>query len=139
MLKFNGNNVTKEYYINDYGNQIENFIKSVFLRIREIKFNEKFIIKESLYQSDYIIEIAKKIINSNTNIKFDNYEKNYKLLKTESLKHSMNLIKSDMQNLGIKHDNFFSETTLIENQLVEKSINKLKQNKYVQEGFRTLR
>ena len=59
LLKFNGNKVTKEYYINDYGNQIINFTKSVYLRIREIKFNEKFI-KENLYPGDYIIEIAKK-------------------------------------------------------------------------------
>ena len=40
LLKFNGNDVTKEYYINDYGNQIINFTESVFLRLREIKFNE---------------------------------------------------------------------------------------------------
>ena len=45
LLKFNGNKVTKEYYINDYGNQITNFTKSVYLRIREIKYNEKFVLK----------------------------------------------------------------------------------------------
>ena len=61
LLKFNGNKVTKEYYINDYGNQIKNFAKSVFLRIREIKYNEKFILKEDLYAGEYIIQIAKKI------------------------------------------------------------------------------
>ena len=49
LLKFNGNNVTKEYYINDYGNQIKNFAKSVFLRIREIKYKEKFVLRENLY------------------------------------------------------------------------------------------
>ena len=43
LLKFNGNEVTKEYYVNDYGNQIKNFVKSVYLRIREIKYKEKFI------------------------------------------------------------------------------------------------
>ena len=64
LLKFNGNKVTKEYYINDYGNQIINFTKSVFLRIREIKYNEKFINQENLYPGEYIIEIGKKIINS---------------------------------------------------------------------------
>ena len=42
LLKFNGNKVTKEYYINDYGAQIRNFTKSVYLRIREIKYKEKF-------------------------------------------------------------------------------------------------
>jgi arginyl-tRNA synthetase len=49
LLKFNGNKVVKEYYINDYGNQIINFTKSVYLRIREIKYNEKFMIKKDLY------------------------------------------------------------------------------------------
>ena len=38
LLKFNGNKVTKEYYINDYGNQIKNFVESVYLRILEIKY-----------------------------------------------------------------------------------------------------
>ena len=42
LLKFNGNKVTKEYYINDYGTQIKNFVKSVYLRIREIKYKENF-------------------------------------------------------------------------------------------------
>ena len=42
LLTFNKHNVTREYYVNDYGNQIIHFVNSVFLRIREIKFNEKF-------------------------------------------------------------------------------------------------
>ena len=81
LLKFNGNKVTKEYYVNDYGNQIKNFAKSVFLRIREIKYNEKFISQEDLYPGDYIIEIGKKIIDSNKNEKFDNFDESLKLLK----------------------------------------------------------
>ena len=135
LLKFNGNKVTKEYYINDYGNQIKNFAKSVFLRIREIKYNEKFISKEDLYPGKYIIEIGKKIIDSNKNEKFDNFNESLKLLKKESLKHSMDLIRSDLKQLGIEHDNFFSETELIENKLVDKAVNHLKKNNYVQEGY----
>ena len=93
LLKFNGNKVTKEYYINDYGNQIINFTKSVFLRIREIKYNEKFISNENLYPGDYIVEIGKKIINSYKNEKFDDFNNSFNLLKKESLKHSMDMIK----------------------------------------------
>ena len=63
LLKFNGNKVTKEYYINDYGNQIKNFVESVYLRIREIKFDEKFSFKKNLYPGLYIKEIAKKNLN----------------------------------------------------------------------------
>ena len=135
LLKFNGNKVTKEYYINDYGNQIENFAKSVFLRIREIKYGEKFILKEDLYPGEYIIEIGKKIINSNQSEKFDNFDESFILLKKESLRHSMDLIKLDLKQLGIEHDIFFSETELIKNKLVEKAVNKLKENDYVQEGY----
>ena len=135
LLKFNGNKVTKEYYINDYGNQIKNFAKSVFLRIREIKYNEKFILKEDLYAGEYIIQIAKKIINSNKSKKFNNFEESYKLLKKESLNQSMDLIKSDLKKLGIKHDNFFSEAELVENKLVDKAVKYLKQNNYVEEGY----
>ena len=42
ILKFNSHDVVKEYYVNDYGNQIINFTKSVYFRIREIIFKEPF-------------------------------------------------------------------------------------------------
>ena len=74
LLIFNGNKVTKEYYINDYGNQIKNFVESVYLRIREIKFNEKFPLKENLYPGDYIKEIAFNILENHKKIKFDNFK-----------------------------------------------------------------
>ncbi len=135
LLKFNGNKVTKEYYINDYGNQINNFTKSVFLRIREIKYNEKFVVKKDLYPGEYIIDIGKKIIELNKNEKFDNFTESHKFLTKESLKHSMDLIKSDLKKLGIEHDNFFSETEMIKNKLVDRAVEELKKNNYVQEGY----
>ena len=42
LLMFNGNKVTKEYYINDYGGQIRNFVESVYLRIVEVKYKKEF-------------------------------------------------------------------------------------------------
>ena len=135
LLKFNGNMVTKEYYINDYGNQILNFTKSVFLRIREIKYNEKFASTKDLYPGIYIVDIAKKIIKNHKNENFQNFNESLKLLKKESLKHSMELIKADLRMLGIEHDNFFSETNLVESNLVNETIKLLKKNNFVQEGF----
>ena len=135
LLKFNGNKVTKEYYINDYGYQIKNFVESVYLRIREVKFNEKFILRENLYPGLYIKDIALKILKKNKTTNFDNFEKFYKLLKEKSLQESMNLIKDDLSQLGISHDNFFSETDLVNNDLVNKAINKLKEKNYVEEGY----
>ena len=135
LLKFNGNQVTKEYYTNDYGTQIVNFVKSVFLRIREIKYKEKFITSDNLYPGEYIIDIAKKIIDNKKLETFDNFQKSYELLKVESLKCSMELIKTDLKKLGIKHDIFFSETDLVNNRLVEKAVDQLKKDNFVKEGF----
>ncbi len=134
LLIFNGNEVTKEYYINDYGNQINNFAKSVYLRIREILFNEVFVIKKDLYPGEYIIDIAKNILK-NSNNKFETYDKNKEFLINESLKYSMNMIKADLKKLGIEHNNFFSEMELVKKDLVQKTINKLKKGNYVVEGF----
>ena len=135
LLKFNGNNVIKEYYINDYGNQIKNFTKSVYLRIREIKYKEKFIDKKDLYPGEYIKDIAKKIIDNNLQLDIEKYEKFEKILTKESLKHSMDIIKADLSSLGIAHDNFFSESDLVSQNLVSKTIDSLKANNYVEEGF----
>ena len=135
LLLFNGNKVIKEYYINDYGNQIKNFVKSVFLRIREIKFKEKFIYKEDLYPGEYVKEIALDIIKDNKGLDFDNFEKCFDRLKKLSLDGSMKLIKDDLKKLGIIHDNFFSETQLIKKNLVNETVKKLQDRNYVEEGF----
>ena len=135
LLIFNGNKVTKEYYINDYGNQIKNFAKSVYLRIREIKFNEKFISKKDLYPGIYIKEIAQKILDKNKDFVLDIFEKSFDFLKVKSLEESMELIKYDLKQLGISHDNFFSETELVNKNLVNQAVSKLKEKKYVVEGY----
>ena len=135
LLKFNGNDVTKEYYINDYGNQINMFVESVFLRIKEIKYKEKFLKKEGLYPGQYIIDIAENIIKDNPTSDFNNFKKSYNLLKKASLENSMDMIKNDLKKLGVHHDNFFSETDIVNDNLVSKTVKKLKENNYVEEGF----
>jgi len=135
LLKFNGNTVTKEYYINDYGNQIINFTESVFLRLREIKFNEKFTTKENLYPGSYVIDIAKKILIDTPDIDITDFKKIFSTLSEISLKHSMILIQDDLQSLGIAHDNFVSEKSLVNKDLVAKSIKRLQEKKFVEEGY----
>ncbi len=135
LLKFNGNKVTKEYYINDFGNQIKSFVESVFLRIREIKYNEKFVLNKNLYPGSYIKEIAQKILDKSKDNTFDDFKKNFEYLKKKSLYESMELIRNDLNLLGISHDNFISETNLINKNLVEEAVKQLKDKKFVEEGF----
>ena len=135
LLSFNNHTVTKEYYVNDDGNQILHFSKSVYLRIREILKKEPFP-KDNpdLYPGDYLINIAKNIIKNNKNSKFDNFEKVSDNLTKQSVEESIKLIKFNLKNLGIIHDNFVSEEEIVKKKEVEKVINKLKKNNFVYEG-----
>ena len=135
LLLFNNNKVTKEYYINDYGNQIINFTKSVYYRIREISFNEPFPIdNEDLYPGDYLIDFAQNILNSNKNIDFNNFDKISQELTSLAINEALKLIKSNLKSLGINHDNFVSEKKLVENHEVEKVVEFLQKNKFVYKG-----
>ncbi len=134
LLIFNGNKVTKEYYVNDYGNQIKNFVKSVYLRIREIKDGEKFIDDKDLYPGEYIIDIAKKILKSK-NYKHSSFEKSYDYISKQALKLSMEIIKEDLKKLGITHDKFVSEKSIVQSKILLKAINELKKNDFIFEGY----
>ena len=135
LLSFNGHKVTKEYYVNDYGNQISHFTKSVYLRIKEILYDETFPIDDKeLYPGDYLIDIAKKIISKNKDLDFKNFESVSEKLKKLSIQESLKLIKINLENLGIKHDNFASETDVINNNEVDEVIQNLKEKKYIYEG-----
>ena len=135
ILIFNKHDVSKEYYVNDYGNQIINFTKSVFFRIREILNNEKFPIENTaLYPGDYLIDIASVIIDNNKSLKFDKFENISKELTILAVAESLRLIKTNLKNLGIVHDKFVSETEIVNNKEVDNAIKKLKIKNLVYEG-----
>ncbi len=127
LLKFNNNEVVKEYYVNDHGSQINHFTYSVYLRIIEILEKKPFPVDNpDLYPGDYIIDIAQNILKDNKDISFNNFKKIENKLKLISISESLKLIKKNLQELGIKHDNFASETQIVENKEVEKVVEKLK-------------
>ncbi len=134
LLSFNGNKVTKEYYVNDHGGQIKNFVSSVYYRILEIKENKSFPNDSDLYPGDYIINIAKKIIKNKSIKNFSNFEKIYKKLSFESLRCSMQLIMSNLKSLGVKHNNFVYESKLIDSKMVSKIVKKLQKRNYIYQG-----
>ena len=135
VLLFNKHKVTKEYYVNDYGNQIINYTKSVYFRIREVKFNEPFPNDNAnLYPGDYLIDFAKNIVSSNPGFNFENYENISEKLTTFSIEQSLLLIKKNLKSLGIKHDSFVSEKSIVLNEEVEGVIKFLESNNFVYRG-----
>ena len=135
ILLFNKHKVTKEYYVNDYGNQIINYTKSVYFRIREVKFKEPFPSDNpDLYPGDYLVDFAKNIVSSNSDINFENYDEIVDKLTALSIEQALFLIKKNLKSLGIKHDNFVSEKSIVLNNEVEKVIKFLEASKYVYKG-----
>ena len=135
ILLFNKHKVTKEYYVNDYGNQIINFTKSVYFRIREVKFNETFPSDNpDLYPGDYLIDFANKIVSSNLGLNFENFENISEQLTILSIDQALLLIKKNLKSLGIKHDSFVSEKSIVQNKNVESVIKFLETNNFVYKG-----
>ena len=134
MLSFNGNKVTKEYYVNDHGGQIKNFVTSVHYRILEIIEKKPFPNSKDLYPGDYITDIAKKIIKRKSIKNFNNFEKIYKKLSSESLNCAMNLITKNLNLLGVQHNNFVYESKLVNSNMVSKTVKKLQKKNYIYKG-----
>jgi len=135
VLIFNKHKVTKEYYVNDYGNQIINFTKSVYFRIREVHFKETFPEDNpDLYPGDYLIDFAKNIISNNSNLNFDNFDEISDKLTALSIEQALLLIKNNLKSLGIKHDNFVSEKSIVLNNEVESVIDFLEKNNFIYKG-----
>ena len=135
VLIFNKHKVTKEYYVNDYGNQIINFTKSVYFRIREVHFNETFPQDNpDLYPGDYLIDFAKNIISNNSGLNFDNFDEINDKLTALSIEQALLLIKNNLNSLGINHDNFVSEKSIVLNNEVESVIDFLEKNNFIYKG-----
>ncbi len=135
LLIFNKHNVTKEYYVNDYGNQIISFTKSVYFRIREVKFKEPFPNDNpDLYPGDYLLDFARNIVSSNSNVNYDNYDHISEKLTALSIEQALILIKQNLKSLGINHDNFVSEKNIVLNNEVEQVVKFLESSNFVYKG-----
>lgn len=105
VMKKCGFNVTKEYYINDAGEQIEVLMRSVYQRFKQIQSHSlEDGVEEGCYPGDYVIDIAKEL-----NQDFDFESSDARNIIIEKV---MRMIKHTLQKLGIYHDVFSSEKKL---------------------------
>ena len=122
--------VTREYYVNDAGNQIEFFCKSIIERIKELQ-GKDFKITDEMYSGIDILNISKKIINKYPdyqNYDFSNItEDEFEELKKISIEICINEIMDDLKSLNIYHDNWFSESSLIDAGYLDETIDILKE------------
>ncbi len=114
LLEFSGFNVTREYYINDAGAQVEVLARSVYLRYREALGDEIGDIPEGLYPGDYLIPVGKALAEKYGK-KFHNLEESewLPIFKEAAIEANMATIRDDLKALKIDHDVFFSEKSLM--------------------------
>ena len=126
FLKFYGHNVVKEYYINDYGNQIYLFVKSVYFRIIELQKGKTFPEDQGLYPGEYIIDIAKDVLKKIKNENISSFDETISILTPYAIKSALDIIKKDLDLMGIVHDNFVSESDIVNRDILSEAIEKLK-------------
>ncbi len=135
MLTFCGYNVTKEYYINDAGGQIDTLMRSVLLRYKEAATEEEIDIPEGLYPGEYLIPVGKKLyeLHGDKLLILPEAE-SFKLIKDFVVSGMLAIIKEDLLDMGIQHDVFFSEATLHETGKIEEAVQELTKRKLVYKG-----
>jgi arginyl-tRNA synthetase len=112
LLDYVGYDVTREYYINDAGGQVDILARSAFLRYREA-LGESIEIPSGYYPGDYLKPVGEHLADSYGRELLDLPEAEWlPKVKELALKMMMDLIKTDLANLGVEHDVFFSEKTL---------------------------
>ena len=134
LLAYSGYDVTREYYINDGGSQVDVLARSIFLRYQEA-FGKEVVFEEGTYPGDYLIPIAKALKEKVGDLYLNKPEDNWlPELRNFAVEAMMNLIRSDLDLLGIEMDTFFSEKSLYDGGKIEAALDRLRDNGLIYKG-----
>ncbi|MFC7052791.1 arginine--tRNA ligase [Hansschlegelia quercus] len=136
LLAFAGEEVTREYYINDAGAQVDVLARSVFLRYREALGEDIGAIPEGLYPGDYLKPLGQALADAHgERLKTMSEAEWLPLVREAAIDAMMAMIRDDLAALNIRHDVFFSERTLHgEGGLIVQAVADLKAQGLVYEG-----
>jgi len=136
LLAFTGFKVTREYYINDAGAQVDVLARSAYLRYREA-LGESITIPDGLYPGEYLKSVGKDLAQAHgPSLKNKPEAEWLPIVRKRAIDMMMAEIRNDLQALGIVQDVFFSERSLIEKgkDRVAETINWLREKGHVYEG-----
>jgi arginyl-tRNA synthetase len=112
LLAFAGGDVTREYYINDAGAQVDVLARSAYLRYREA-LGETITIPEGLYPGDYLKPVGEALAKEHGRALLDEPESVWlPKVRAAAIAGMMEMIRADLAALHIAHDVFFSERSL---------------------------
>jgi arginyl-tRNA synthetase len=127
ILSHLGYAVTREYYVNDAGNQVQMLGQSVLARCAELE-GKPFIFPENGYHGDYVKELAKEFLSA-TPAPDRTLEKAIAFAVTKMSE----TIRKDLEAFGVHFDSWFSEASVVKNGLVQKHVQLLSQKGHVKE------
>ncbi|NIY78688.1 arginine--tRNA ligase [Celeribacter sp. HF31] len=134
LLDFAGYDVTREYYINDGGAQVDVLARSVFERYREANGLSPEI-AEGLYPGDYLVPVGEALKEKYGDSLLDQPEEvwlaDVRVFATDAM---MAMIREDLALLGVEMDKFFSEKSLYNTGLIEAAIQELKDKGLIYRG-----
>jgi arginyl-tRNA synthetase len=137
LLQFSGFDVTREYYINDAGAQVDVLARSAFLRYREALGEDIGPIPEGLYPGDYLKPVGEALAKEHGDKLLAMPESAWlPIVRDKAIAMMMEEIKGDLAALNIHHDVFFSERSLIQtgSNKVAETINFLRAKGDIYEG-----
>ncbi len=135
LLSYSGYEVTREYYINDGGAQVDVLARSVFLRYQEA-FGKEVVFEDGTYPGDYLIPIALKLKDKVGDAYLQKSEDKWlPEFRDYAVQAMMDLIKSDLDLLGIEMDTYFSEKSLYDSGQIEAALDRLKNNGLIYKGI----
>jgi arginyl-tRNA synthetase len=115
LLAFTGFDVTREYYLNDAGSQVDALARSAYLRYREALGEDIGELPEGLYPGDYLKPVGKLLVEQHGRELLALPESEWlPIVRDASLRAMLAMIEGDLAELGIRHDVFFSERSLID-------------------------
>lgn len=135
LLEFAGHEVTREYYINDAGGQVDTLARSAHLRYREALGEDVEEIPEGLYPGDYLIPVGQRLASEYGDKYAQAPEADWLVLfRREASSDMMDMIRADLKKLGIQHDVFSSEAALHEEGKAEAAEAYLREQNLVYDG-----
>ncbi len=134
LLDFAGYEVTREYYINDGGAQVDVLARSVYLRYLEAN-GQAVQFEDGTYPGDYLIAVGQDVKEKYGDTLVGKPESEWlKELREFSTEAMMDLIRRDLASIGVKMDVFFSEKSLYGTGLIEKALADLEAKGLIYEG-----
>jgi len=135
LLEATGYDVTREYYINDAGGQIDVLADSVYLRYLESSGETIGEIPDGLYPGDYLVPVGKALNDEFGNsLKEMADEERRPLIKARSIAMMMDVIRNDLALLNINQDVFFSEKELHDEGGIDQAVEAMRQSGLIYEG-----